>query len=387
MRSAYNENWLYNLEVIKETKRWLKAGLIDIAQHKAISESHASHFYHPNFIIRILIFIATLIGLSGVTGVLALLILDTNSTIISIGCIIYGIASFYIVDNLFIKKSNHYKSGLTEALIYHACGFTIGGVAGLFDFEMVPMLILSVLVLSFTAYRYLDLLTTLASGLTLGFLVFYELFALGGVFRQIIPFVFIILFAVIYFGVRKLQTKPKCSIWTSNLTIVESLSLLIIYLAGNYLVVRELSVNLMDLSLGEGEDIPFAYPFYALTILLPALYLYFGVKEKDFVLIRTSLIVIAFSVFTFKYYYGFNHPEVTLTIAGLILLGISLVLLNYLKSIRAGYTRENLLSEKWSSMNAEAFVISQTMGGNQLSAENLKREGGSFGGGGASGDF
>ena len=337
--------------------------------------------------IRILIFIASLIGLSGLTGLLALLILDADQTIISIGSILYGIGSFYVVDRIIIKNSNHYKSGLTEALIYHACGFTIGGFIGLFDFEMVPTLTICILILAFAAYRYLDLIVTLASILTFGFLVFYVLFELGGIFEQVIPFVFIIIFAVIYFQTRKLKSKPKWSIWNNNMVIFEFLSLLIIYVAGNYLVVRELSVNLMGLTLAEGEDIPFANLFYVLTILLPVAYMYFGIHRKDFVLIRTSLIVLAFSVFTFKYYYGFNHPEITLTVAGIFLLGTSLALLNYLKRMKAGYTRENLLSEKWANMNAEAFIISQTMGGNQIKQESFQGEGGSFGGGGASGNF
>ena len=157
MRSAYNETWLFNLAVIKETKQWLKAKLIDEVQYKVITESYISSFYHPNFIIRILIFIATLMGLSGVTGVFALIILDTNETVISIGCIIYGITSFVFLDKAIIQNSKHYKSGLTEALLYHACGFTIGGVAGLTNFEILPLLLASVVILAFAAYRYLDL--------------------------------------------------------------------------------------------------------------------------------------------------------------------------------------------------------------------------------------
>jgi hypothetical protein len=74
MRSAYNENWLYNLQVIKETKGWLKAKFIDDEQHKTIAAAYTSSFYHPNFIIRILIFVASLMGLSGVTGLLTLII-------------------------------------------------------------------------------------------------------------------------------------------------------------------------------------------------------------------------------------------------------------------------------------------------------------------------
>lgn len=387
MKSAYNEAWLYNLEVIKETKRWLKAKLIDESQFQSISESYVSHFYHPNFIIRILIFVATLIGLSGVTGVFALIVASAGEVAISIMCLIYGVGSFVVVDRIIIQKSNHYKSGLTEALIYHACGFTIGGFAALFDFEMTTTLLASAVVLSFAAYRYLDLLTTLASVLTLGFLIFYKLFELGGIFQQIIPFIFILCFTVFYFVSTRLKTKPGCALWNNNLLVVESVSLVIIYIAGNYLVVRELSVNMMELSLATGEDIPFAFVFYALTIVIPVAYLYFGISKKDFVLIRTSLFVLAFSIFTFKYYYGFDHPEITLTIAGIALLSASLILLNYLKVMKYGYARENLLSEKWSSMNAEAFVISQTMGGNQMKSESFNGEGGSFGGGGASGSF
>lgn len=388
MRSAYNDTWLYNLEVIKETKRWLKAKFIEEAQFKVIAEAHASSFYHPNFIIRILIFIATLMGLSGVTGLLALIILDTNQVVISIGCLLYGIGSFVLVDQAIMKNSKHYKSGLTEALIYHACGFTIGGLAGLVDFAVLPMLLFSIIIFSFAAYRYLDLLITVAAFIVFAYLIFFQLYDFGGIFQQIIPFVFILIFIPFYFLSKTLRSKKNLSAWANNLLIVESLSLLMIYLAGNYLVVRELSVNMMDLSIAEGGDIPFAYLFYGLTIIIPVAYLFLGIHNKDVVLLRICLLVLAFSVFTFKYYNGFDHLEITLTISGIILLGTALILFNYLKSIRNGFTRDNLISEKWSSMDAEAFFISQTLGGNQVTVdESFQGGGGNFGGGGSSGSF
>lgn len=388
MRSAYNETWLHNLEVIKETKRWLKARFIEQVQFNVIAEAHPSSFYHPNFIIRILIFIATLIGLSGVTGLFALMILDAGQIVISTGCLLYGLGSFVFVDQAIIKNSKHYKSGLTEALIYHACGFTIGGFAGLVDFEMLSVLIISVMVLSFAAYRYLDLLTTIASLLTFAYFIFYVFYESGNIFQQIIPFVFILVFIPVYIISKKLKATDKLSIWTNNLIIVEALSLLLIYLAGNYLVVRELSVEMMNLTLGEGEDIPFAFLFYGLTVIIPLAYSYVGITNKDVVILRISLIVLAFSVFTLKYYTGFEQPEIILTVSGIILLGITLSLFNYLKTMKRGFTRDNLLSEKWSSMNAEAFIISQTMGGNQATNNpSPEGKGGEFGGGGASGSF
>jgi uncharacterized membrane protein YgcG len=145
---------------------------------------------------------------------------------------------------------------------------------------------------------------------------------------------------------------------------------------------------MMGLNIEEGGDIPFAFIFYALTVLIPVAYLYIGIKKKDVVLLRVSLVVIAFSAFTFKYYFSFGHPEITLTIAGLTLLTVSILLLNYLKITRHGFTRENLLTEKWGNMNVEAFVISQTMGGNQSKIEQQSIPGGGeSGGGGASSSF
>ncbi|HEY6438157.1 MAG TPA: hypothetical protein VIY47_16315 [Ignavibacteriaceae bacterium] len=388
MRPAYNETWLYNLAVIKESKRWMKQKLISQEQFQKIAEEHKSGFYHPNFIIRVLLFIAALFALSGVTGLFTLFVIEIGEKAISIGCILYGVASFIFMKKVFIESNHHYKSGLTEALLYHACGFTIGGVMGIVDFNEHVGLFTCFIILSLAAIRYLDLVCTILATLSFAGILFYEFYNFGGVFQQIIPFVFILAFTPIYFFVKKIKKKKGLQFWANNLLIVESLSLLFIYAAGNYLVVRELSVNLMELYLEEGGDIPFAFIFYSLTVLIPAAYLYFGIVKKDIVLLRVSLIVVAFSVFTFKYYFSLGHPEITFTVAGLILLVISIALLNYLKIMRNGFTRENILAEKWANMNAEAFIISQTMGGNQVTVkEEFKGGGGSFGGGGATGEY
>jgi len=388
MKSAYNETELYNLAVLKESKRWLKQQLIEEDQFQKINEAYKSSLYHPNFIIRILLFVAALFALSGVTGLLTLIVMDIGERAISTWCIIYGIASFIFLEKVFIEKNQHYKSGVNEALIYHACGFTIGGIAVLFEFNEHAWLFASLVILTFAAVRYLDLVCTILATLTFAGILFYEFYNLGGIFQQIIPFVFIIFFASLYFFVKKLKKKNELKFWSINLLIVEAVSLLFIYAAGNYLVVRELSVELLDLYLEEGNDIPFAFMFYALTVLIPIGYLYFGIKNKDIVLLRVSLIVLAFSVFTFKFYFSLGHPEITFTLAGIILLSVSITLLNYLKKQRNGFTRENILAEKWGNLNAEAFIISQTMGGNQITVkEQFKGGGGEFGGGGASGGF
>lgn len=388
MKSAYNETGLYNLAVLKESKRWMKQQLIEENQFQKISEAYKSPFYHPNFIIRILLFIAALFALSGVTGLFTVFIIDIGEKAISTGCIIYGIVSFIFLEKVFIENNHHYKSGVTEALLYHACGFTIGGVAVLFEFNEHAWLFACLIILTFAAVRYLDLVCTLLATLSFAGILFYEFYNLGGIFQQVIPFVFILAFTPLYFVAKKLKKNNALKFWFNNLLIVESVSLLLIYAAGNYLVVRELSIELMGLYLEEGNDIPFAFIFYTLTVLIPVVYLYFGIKNKDMVLLRVSLIVLAFSVFTFKYYFSLGHPEITFTVAGVILLVISIALLNYLKKQRNGFTHENILSEKWGNLNAEAFIISQTMGGNRVVVDDtMKGGGGEFGGGGATGGY
>jgi hypothetical protein len=388
MNSAFNSLLVYHLAVIKEAKRWAKHNFISDEQFIKISEEYKTPFYHPNMIIRILLFVATLFALSGMSGILGLMFAQTGKTVIYFGCIVYGIGSFIALEKIFIAN-NHFKSGVTEAVMYHACAFTIGGVTGLVDFNSPQLLLFSCLVVfSFAAFRYLDLLTTVAAMGSLAGILFYNCFEAGGIFKQIIPFIFIVSFAALFILMKKLKSKKELKIWFDNLLALEVICLVLVYSSGNYLVVRELSVNLMDLDLSEGENIPFAFLFYLLTVGMPIGYLYFGIKNKDRVLLRVSLIVLAFSVFTFKYYYSLGHTEITLMIAGTLLIGSAIGLMRYLKIMRNGFTGENILSSKWATLNVEAFVISQTMGGNQPEAtQTTTGGGGSFGGGGSSESF
>jgi hypothetical protein len=388
MKSAYNTGWLHNLNLVKEAKQWQTSKLASAEQVAAIQAAYPIGFYHPNMMIRILLFVAALIAIGGVTGLFFLIMADLTDEVISVMAIAYGIASIVILEKMFIQHANHYKSGVTEALLYQAMGFIIGGLAGLTDFNEHVVTVSFVIVCLLAAIRYHDLVSTAAALIALAYLLFFELYNMGGVMQQIIPMAMIGVFTPIYFYLRRLKVKKKTALWRDCLLVAESLSLLIVYAAGNYFVVRELSEKLLNQYVAPGEDIPFAFLFYSLTIMIPIVYLYVGIVRKDGVLLRISLLVLAFSVFTFKFYYSTGHHEITFTLSGAVLLLIAMVLFRYLKTIRNGFTRENSISDKWANVNAEAFIISQTMGGNQVTAPPRQTGGGgTFGGGGASGEF
>lgn len=386
MRSAFNEDHLSRLLLLKEVKQWYKHHMITSEQWGRIREQYASPLYHPNFAIRLLLILATFLALWGVTGFFFLFLDNTGEKGLSVATIIYGFSSFFVL-NYFITRKLHYKSGVNEALLYQSLGFTLGGLIVLLETDISPSLLICFIGLAFSAWRYLDLLSTAGATGCLAAFVFMVLHDAGGVFQAIIPFAMMALAGVVYFIIRHLEKDSSRWPWSDVLLVAKALSLVLIYASVNYFVVRELSISMMNLQLEEGEDIPFAGIFYVLTCLVPLVYLWFGIRNRDLVLLRISLLAIAFTVFTFRYYFSIGHPEIILTVAGAILIGISYWLFQYLKVVRGGFTRDALLAEKWSHVNVEAFVFSQTLGGNVAPEQKFKGGGGEFGGGGATGNL
>jgi uncharacterized membrane protein YgcG len=145
----------------------------------------------------------------------------------------------------------------------------------------------------------------------------------------------------------------------------------------------------MGVVLEPDQDIPFAVLFYFFTLAIPLLYLFVGIKSKNIVLMRAGMVSLGFSVYTFKHYFLPDFTEVFLIVTGSLLIITVIALMRYLKAIKGGFTSENILSSAWADLNAEAFIISQTMGGNQPEKieTNETGGGGSSGGGGASTSF
>ena len=380
---AYNKEGLRNLNTIKSARSWLEAGFIKKEQLEDIERAHICSFYSPNLFIRVLLFLATTIALQGVLGILALGFFQLKGFVI-----LYGIALVIIMDFVLIRRHHHYKSGITEAIMYIGLGYIIAGVSIAIHPDKTAMLFICMLLFSFCAYRYVDMLCTMASLLSFGGLLFTVLNDAGGIAGSMIPFAFIFAFSCIYFFSFIVSKKLDNIIWKNSIVLIQIISLLFIYAGGNYLVVKELSISFMNFEVPENGDIPFAFFFYIHTVVVPIIYLYVGIKKKQMSWIRTGLIVIAFSVFTFKYYFSLGHPEITLTLAGLILIIVSVVLMRYLKIPRNGYTGERLLQRNKGFLEAEALIIAQTTGGNIIEKNSPESfGGGDFGGGGAGSNY
>jgi hypothetical protein len=389
---AYPKELIETLKIKVVIVDWKNKNFINEDTTLKIEKEYKEGLYTATLFIRIGLFIFTTVLAFAAIGLLTLMSMDGSSdTSVGIRLLIY---SFLILGalELFIKNKLPYRAGIDDALLYIAIGFFISAIMVFFSHtenlsekaELLLSLLFIFPVCIIAAIRYLDRLATASAFVCLVFILFVSLNMMG--LSALLPFTGMTIATILYLLNKKFQ-KVNYLIWWDNLIIVEILSLFLFYFSGNYFVVRELSISLLSIKLQEGQDIPLAFLFYAFTIIVPFLYLYKSIITKDRVMLRVGLIIVALAVLTFKYYFSLGHHEITLTIAGIILIMIGWYVERLLRSPKIGLT--SLEDEKQSNTNIEAMIISQTFSktGTGSDKGNFEFGGGETGGGGASGKY
>jgi len=386
---AYNLEELEKHEILSYAKDLNKSQVISQVQLDGIKNKVKSNLYSPSIFMRILLFILSLIGLSTVLGPVALIMGIDSEVGIRVEAFVVGFSILLLLDFVLIKESKHYKSGVTEAALVVGLVLFSGGLLGEPNYNPIIYLVYGLAITLFAAIRYLNSAGLIAALGFAGAIVFQFLVSIGGLAEALIPFALMALYGCIYFLIRKLQNQKPSFVFDDYFTLSKVFCLLMVYVAGNYFVVRELSVELMGVNIEPGGDIPFAFLFYFFTGFIPLGYLFYGIKRKSILFIRVALLTVVLSIITLKIYFSLGAPIVTITLSGAIMIGLALVLLRYLKEPKYGFTREKLLHDKWDSSELTAFVVSQSLSGHQVEVndENSEYGGGSFGGGGAGSEF
>lgn len=405
---AYNRTYLDNIALLQKAKYWFAQKLLSQEQYKAITEKYVSKFYTPALFVKIGLFIFTYVLISAAISmysILFVMMLDGGSEgFMGFTSLLFAAGCFFILEHL-IKTKNIFRSGIDEALLYAGIGFTYGFLAFLFmdlTFRSEDMFlfysILSIPLLGAAVARYADRLITLLLAICVYVTFFLLVMKIGELAKMIMPFALMLLSAIIYFIVKKptpssiaqspSQWEGRGGPYASCFVVFECVALIVFYLACNYFVIRESSIEFFDLELAEGEDIPLAFLFYILTALVPISYVYFGLKRKDKTLLWVGLLLVAVAALTFKHYFSLGHPEVTLTLAGSIMIIIAYFSIKYLKTPKHGITYEEETDEdNFLKTNAEALVIAQSFSQQSQPQNNPKFGEGGFGGGGAGSKF
>ncbi|TGE23747.1 hypothetical protein E5K00_00605 [Hymenobacter aquaticus] len=405
-RKAYNEQGIFNRLVQDTARRWAKTGLLTPEQAESVRQAFPTDFYEPHLFVKVALFLFTCFAVSGVSGVVFLFVSQGASGgshswewRLLLGCMLCGVGTFVLLETLI--TSNHlYRSGVDNALLY--CGLGYAGATllsfyslalpnfvdpeillgrGVLWLYLLPLLVLVVL----AAIRYADpVLGAVSFFLYLGIVVTLLLpSALG---KALLPFGLMLACALAYQVVQWLTRRPDYLYYRTCVRTVKVLALACFYLAGNYLVVRE--VNALLLGLPNSVQISFAPLFYLFTVAIPLLYLYLGLRRADRIFLHTGLLALAFSLFTYRFYRSVLPPEWALTLGGAVLIVVAGWAMRYLRPARHGLTAEPADSPGLSILNLESVVMSHVAANTMQAPEpGFQFGGGSSGGGGAEGKY
>ena len=388
----YNKIWIDHLEVLKAAEKWLNRNLIAAAEHSAIAGKYATPYHESNVFARIGMFLFGLVCVLASAGLYNLMFMSSSFLAIVFQCFFLG-ALYYGATELMIREKHFYHSGVTDALLYAStfcvCMGIILGINGSdFNFSVDPIVdILCVMpVLCFLAIRFADAFLSLlsfAAVIAVNVLLVLKLETTG---QLILPFESMLISWLVYALVKKHSGKNNLRFWKQCLLTIETASLALLYLSGNYLVVRQLSEMLLGVSVPPGGDIAFAPFFYAYTIVVPLAYIVLGLKRKDRPMIWLGILLEASGILCIRYYHSLLPLETALILAGAFLVLLSWVAIRYLRTPKHGIAYDEV-PEDAEAMDALSSILISRAAARAVPGNENPFGGGESGGGGAGGKY
>ena len=385
----YNKLFVKNLQVQEGAEMLRSEGLLNDEQLKTSQYEFPSHFYNANIFVKIGLFLFTILVLIFVQGLFFLLVAETlfRSTDHIWGSfqLIISVITFFMIENaVFFQNKKFYRSGTDNALIYAACLSLICSLVMIFKLSNDGLVAVSIAcaVTGIAARRYGDIFLSIVTCVLLNVLLFLVLtkFPFG---KAILPFATMFYWGVLGYFARNLKQNDGYYYWHDAADTIETVALLGFYASGNYWVVRECSASLEHQY--PSVQVPFAALFYLFMVMIPCIYFYAAHRFRERKFLIMSLLCIVFSIITYRHYHSIAPLEIALTISGALLIGLSIFLIQKLKTPQYGFSDEP--SAVKNSL-LETLITSQILKSHDA-PENLGVQfgGGDTGGGGASNEF
>ncbi|HSD15426.1 MAG TPA: hypothetical protein VLB74_12315 [Flavobacterium sp.] len=383
---AYNKEILENEALAAQAKELYRMKFIPKTQLQDIISQLTLFHSSSNLLVRVGFFLLGCLLLSAITGFLALVFGSSIGSNFEYLIFVYGIIG--VIGAEFLAKAGYFNHGLDDAFVLSIPLFFCIAVG--VTFESMSLVFALMMFLGFTCtIRYVHTLSVLVGGVGMVGFVFDLIVNHDLMDKLFLPFVGFLLACGIYGVSKKMQGNPKFYLHRNGVSATKVFALLLAYFSVNYLVVRELSQDLMNIVVTPQNDIPLAFLFYGLTFAVPLTYIGYALKTKDRLMLLLGLFVFGFSIFTIRYYYQLMPLEQALILGGTLLFGGAFLAIRKLKDREEGLTfKPDRESDNSFVLNAQALVINSHMQAKvAVSESKMPFGGGGFSGGGAGGEY
>lgn len=387
---AYDKTLLYNTYLVEKANNLKKSGFIDSAQYKTITDNLPTLNSQKNLLIRFGFFLLGCLLYSSICGMISLFAGSSGKDVFKI--LIYLFSFIGIAGIEFMTRENkQFGYGLDDAFLLGAQIVLIVAIEMTTN-ENFLVIYLAITVIATISYlRYIHLSSAFMACIGATGSVAYLMFELGTIGKSILPFVMMVFSVLLYFLSKKTLNNLKLPYYLKGIQLVNGFSLILFYLSGNYLVVRELSILLLKKSIPVTEEIPFAIFFYAFTFIVPVFYLIYSLRIKEKQMLWIGFLALGFSIYTIRYYYHILPAEVALTVGGLILFTFAYFSIQKIKHKETGITfLPDRFSNSNSLLNTELLMVTAQFGIKpEINPESSPMEfgGGGYSGGGSEGTF
>lgn len=393
---AYNKEWLENLRVLEQAEAYCDKGFINKDEFELTKRQYPIGFYMPNPVVRIGLFLLTLFIVTVGDGLLTLIAAASN-VIESPGWAFFlGIISYIALEGI-VRTKHNFRSGVDDALVLVVtCQFAAGFGTMLVRSESIDSntqrLLFAIFLFLFTLILTVRFVDRLSAALSISSLFAAFFFAWNGMTAAGLataPFLMMIVSALTYFIALRISKKQGLANYKDCFKIIEMLSLVVIYASGNYYIVQTLG-NALGPDNTVNKPLPMGGFFWSYTLLMPLVYVFYGLKRKDSILLRLGLALMVAAIATFRYYYHLLPTDIMLTIAGALTILIAWLTIRYLATPKHGFTYtdpgEKVLLDY---LRIESLITAEIVSDRPSapSHDDSRFGGGDFGGGGASESF
>ena len=384
---VFNKELLHNTFLFTEAKRLNDQGFISKEQMHEIKQQLPMLTSHENLLVRIGFFILGCLLFSSLIGVISLFIIGLAGSHFAVITFFYTLLGI-VASEFLARRQRQYGSGLDDAFILGFQGFFCATIGVAFESPLATFIAAAFIGLV-ACIRYVHTLSLLLSLIGITGSICYAILKLKIVASWFLPFILLLLAISFYCIFTKITKTYKFNYYTKSILLLQGFSLLLGYFSMNYLVVRELSESLLELTIAKGEDIPFAFLFYGFTFLVPVFYMFFSLYSKDKLMLYIGFLTFGFSIFTFRFYYSVLPIEVALLSGGALLFVVAYFAIRKLRDKETGITFKPAKGTKTDLLtNLEAFVIATQVDLKPMESQSkMPFGGGGFSGGGAGESF